>query len=94
MAEVRSYVFDEVKRKGQGIKFHFVSATGIIEETMTIPYEELDRGFVTARGIKSKFNPSQTFDLVSFKWEDDKDRLKRESKNKQMNVFDILYPEK
>ena len=94
LAEVRSYVFDEVKSKQQGIKFLFVNSAGKIDGTMTIPFEELDRGFVTARGIKSKFNPSQVFDLVSFKWEEDKDRLLREGAEKQMSIFDIIYPDK
>ena len=92
LAEVRSYVFEEVKRKKQGLKFLFVNSAGKIEETMTIPHEELSRGFVTARGIKSKYNPAQVFDLISFKWEDDKARLLRQSAETQMSIFDILYP--
>ena len=92
LAEVRSYVFEEVKRKKQGLKFLFVNSAGKIEETMTIPHEELSRGFVPARGIKSKYNPAQVFDLISFKWEDDKARLLRQSAETQMSIFDILYP--
>lgn len=94
LAEVRSYVFDQVKSKGQGIKFLFVNRSGKIEETMTVPHEELSRGFVTARNIKSKFDPSQVFDLVSFKWEDDKARMLRKSAETQMSIFDIIHPEK
>ena len=90
LAEIRSYVFDEVKKKGQGIKFCFINSKGSIESTMTVPHEELGRGFVTARGIKSKYKPNQVFDLVSFKWEDDNARLLREGAEKQMTIFDIL----
>ena len=92
LAEVRSYVFDAVKEREQGIKFLFVNDVGRIVQTMTIPHGELSRGFITARGIKSKMVRGQVFDLVSFKWEDDKDRLLRESAEKQMSIFDIVYP--
>jgi len=92
LAEVRSYVFDAVKERGQGIKFLFVNSDGRITETMTIPNGELSKGFVTARGIKSKMVKGQVFDLVSFRWEDDKERLLRESAEKQMSIFDIVYP--
>ena len=59
---------------------------------MTVPYKELDRGFVTARGIKSKIVKGQVFNLISFTWEDDEDRKKREKENAQLNIFDRLYP--
>jgi hypothetical protein len=90
LAEVRSYVFDVVKERKQGIKFLFVNSIGNIEGTMSIPYEELSRGFITARGIKSKIVQGQVFDLVSFKWEDDKDRLLREGAEKQMGFLDVI----
>ncbi len=95
LAEVRSYVFDVVKERKQGIKFLFINEEGDTEGTMTVPYEELNRGFVTARGIKSKIVQGQVFDLVSFKWEDDEDRALREKEKnieKQMNIFDRLHP--
>lgn len=94
LAEVRSYVFDAVKERGQGIKFLYVESDGKIAETMTVPHEELNKGFVTARGIKSKMVRGQVFDLISFRWENDKDRILRESAEKQMSIFDIVYPQK
>ena len=92
LAEVRSYVFDAVKEREHGLKFVYVNPDGEIEGTMTVPYKELDRGFVTARGIKSKIVKGQVFNLISFTWEDDQDRKKREKENAQLNIFDRLYP--
>ena len=68
LAEVRSYVFDQIKADKEGIIFVFSG------ETMTVPYEELDRGFVTARNVQSRINPEQTFDLISFKWTGDREK--------------------
>ena len=68
LAEVRSYLFDQIKADKEGIRFVFAG------QTMTVPYEELDRGFVTARGVQSKINPEQTFDLVSFNWTGDHEK--------------------
>ena len=89
-AEVRSYVFDVVKARGEGLKFEFINSEGDVIDTMTVPHEELDRGYVTARGIKSKVNAGQVFDLVSFKWESDTDRAYREAGMKQLTIFDII----
>lgn len=89
-AEIRSYLFDRIKAEGNGIKFLFVNSEGETAETMTIPHEELNRGFVTAQGIKSKVNAGQTFDLISFKWESDEERNHRLAGRRQMTIFDII----
>ena len=65
-AEIRSYALDVAKSRKQGIRF--VYGEGLDAEVMTIPYGKLDTGIVTARGIKSKINRNQTFDLISYKW--------------------------
>lgn len=90
MAEVRSYVYDEAKSKRQGIKFLYINDQGKTEDTMTVPYEELNRGIVTAKGIRSKIVRGQVFDLISFRWESDLERKEREAKETQMTIFDIL----
>ena len=64
LAEVRSHVYDILMDRGEGIVFEHGG------ERMTVSPEDMDRGFVTARGIKSKFD-GRVFDLISFKWESD-----------------------
>jgi|TARA_Y100000289_G_C3910007_1_gene144082 hypothetical protein len=91
MAEVRSYVFDEVKKKGYGLKFQYINSEGEIESTMTISHENLKKGFVTARGIKSKIVKGQVFDLISFYWKDDSEEQEETKKDEQLNIFDRLY---
>jgi len=89
-ADIRSYLFDRLKAEGNGIKFIYVNSMGQVVETMTVPHEELNRGYVTAKGIKSKVNAGQTFDLISFKWESDEDRNHRLAGRRQMTIFDII----
>tara|TARA_Y100001973_G_C5166786_1_gene316637 strand:- start:619 stop:966 length:348 start_codon:yes stop_codon:yes gene_type:complete len=90
LAEVRSYVYDAAKLRGEGLKFDYIGQDGKVIETMSIDHNELDRGFVTAKGIKSKVNAGQIFDLVSFKWESDTDKNLRLAGQRQMTIFDIL----
>tara|TARA_R110002020_G_scaffold310339_4_gene526115 strand:+ start:253 stop:552 length:300 start_codon:yes stop_codon:yes gene_type:complete len=68
LAEIRSHVLEHVRQKGLGLRFVYIG--GDNRETMTVPHGELGRGFTTARGIVSRFPPYDTFDLVSFKWDD------------------------
>ena len=75
-AEIRSYLFDQIKEAGMGIRFIYGN------EIMEIPHDQLGRGFVTARGIQSKINRGQIFDLISFKW-------KEEEKETDQGTFDF-----
>ena len=90
MAEVRSYVWDEAKLKKVGIKFLFIDAYGKELDSMSVPYEELNRGIVTAKGIKSKIVKGQVFDLISFLWISDKDKENESPKETQMTIFDVI----
>ena len=89
LAEVRSYLFDKIKTSGMGIIFEYAPDDEVIDE-MIIPHDELVSGFVTARGIKSKVNANQVFDLISFKWESKTDRGHRLNGMKQLSIFDIV----
>ena len=53
---------------------------------MTIPYEELGKGIVTAKNIRSKINRNQIFDLISYKWVNDEDR---EQEDQQTTIWDF-----
>ena len=91
MAEVRSFVYEEAKLKKKGLRFQYVNFEGKIESVMSIPFEELGRGFVTARGIRSKINKNQIFDLISFYWEDDREKEKKEKEKPQLELMDDLF---
>ena len=64
LAEVRSHVYDMLVERGEGIRFEHGG------ESMTVPFSDMGNGFVTARGIRSKFD-DRVFDLISFKWKSD-----------------------
>lgn len=83
-AEIRSYALDVAKSRKQGIRF--VYNEGGKEEVMTVPYEELGNGIVTARNIRSKINRNQVFDLISYKWVSDEDR---EQEDQQTTIWDF-----
>ena len=64
LAEVRSHVYDMLVDRGEGIRFEYEG------ESMTVSSADMGDGFVTARGIRSKFD-DRVFDLISFRWRPD-----------------------
>ena len=64
-AHVRSYVLEKAQAQGHGLLFMYQG------ETMTIPFDDLGQGFVTAKDVKSRIIPGQTFDLIAYKWAPD-----------------------
>ena len=80
-AEIRSYMFDAIKARGKGIRFIYQDEHTQEIEVMHVPFSNLNKGFVTATGIKSKVNKGQIFDLISFIWQEhgetaDNDQIK------------------
>ena len=68
-ADIRSYEKTEVLRKRESLTFILLGKDGKEKERMTIPPDQVSKkGFVTAKGIKSKIIPNQTFDLISYVW--------------------------
>tara|TARA_Y100000361_G_scaffold148998_1_gene162632 strand:- start:6952 stop:7263 length:312 start_codon:yes stop_codon:yes gene_type:complete len=89
-AEIRSYMFDAIKAKGHGIRFTFIDPTTEEMEIMSIPHNQLNKGFVTAKGIKSKIIKGQVFDLISFIWETDGHEEHIEDHDQQLEIFDSI----
>lgn len=87
-AEIRSYMLEVIKARGKGIRFVYIDDVTQEKDIMCVPFSQLNRGFVTAKGIKSKVNKGQTFDLVSFLWKERDDSIEESKTNGQLVMFE------
>ena len=53
-AEIRSYMLEAIKARGHGIRFTFIDPHTEEMEVMCVPFDKLNRGLFTAKGVKSK----------------------------------------
>lgn len=71
-ADIRSYELEKIKKLKDNLVFILLNNEGKEKERMTLSCEQVEKkGFVTAKGIKSKIIPNQTFDLISYTWNPD-----------------------
>jgi len=87
-AEIRSYMLEVIKARGKGIRFVYIDEYTQEKEIMCVPFSQLNRGFVTAKGIKSKVVKGQTFDLISYLWHDRNEENSKDADSGQIMMFD------
>jgi hypothetical protein len=84
-ADARCYIVDACQRSNMGIEFTFEG------ESRFVHPEEIDKGEVTAQGLKPKYplpDGRKTFSLVSWKWSKlAKSKEERMHEVKQMDLF-------